>query len=123
RALRGVVGVAEVTTYEVGGERSDVVLQAGERHRASSEDLSRYRVRAQNGQLVPLSQVAKIAPGTGPAAIEHIGRGRSVMIYATTLPGASTSEILATLDRTAASLEMPADYTTTLSGQDRKSVV
>src|SRR5690606_21806399 len=48
-ALRVLVGGADVTTYEVGGEQYDVVLQAGERHRASSEDLSRYRVRAQNG--------------------------------------------------------------------------
>ena len=42
------------------------------------------------------------------------------MVYATTLPGSSTAALLRTLDTKAASLEMPATYSTALTGQARE---
>ena len=82
--------------------------------------LDRYQIRALDGRLVPLSQVARVVAGVGPAAIEHVGRERSVMVYATTLPGASTAQLIQTLDRTADSLDMPPSYSTALTGQARE---
>jgi hypothetical protein len=115
-ALRILVGGADVTEIAVAGEQFDVNLRAGEAFRRSAEDLDRYQIRALDGRLVPLSQVARVVEGVGPAAIEHVGRERSVMVYATTLPGASTAQLIQTLDRTADSLDMPPSYSTALTG-------
>ncbi|MCA9618952.1 MAG: efflux RND transporter permease subunit, partial [Myxococcales bacterium] len=119
-ALRVLVGGTDVTTFEQAGDQFDVQLRARERDRTTTSDLDRYRVRSQTGELVQLSQVAKISEGTGPAAIERLARGRSVLVYATLLPGASTNAILKALDDEAARLQMPSTYSTTLTGQSRE---
>ncbi|MCA9576571.1 MAG: efflux RND transporter permease subunit [Polyangiales bacterium] len=119
-ALRILVGGADVTNIAVAGDQYDVNLRAGEEFRRSAADLDRYEVRALDGRLVPLSQVARVVEGVGPAAIEHVGRERSVMVYATTLPGASTAKLIQTLNRTAAELNMPPGYSTALTGQARE---
>lgn len=118
--LRVLVGGVDVTRLEIAGEQYDVNLRAQEEHRRGIPDLDLYRVRAADGSLVPLSQVTRIEEGLGPAAIEHIGRERSVTVYATVLPGASTSEILASLDQTAESFDMPPTFSTALSGQAKE---
>ncbi|MEZ4471327.1 MAG: efflux RND transporter permease subunit [bacterium] len=78
--LRVLVGGLKVTDLAVGNDRFDVRLRARPDQRTGGADLDRYRIRGANGTLVPLSQVARLVPGVGPAAIEHLGRERSVMI-------------------------------------------
>lgn len=119
-ALRILVGGADVSELEVDGDRFEVNVRARSEDRRWAHDLDRYQVRAMDGTLVPLSQVAHIEESIGPAAIEHMARERSVLIYANTLPGASTAELLNVLDRTAASLHMPSTYGTMLTGQARE---
>ena len=118
--LRILVGGSDVTNIAVAGEQFDVNLRAGEAFRRTSSDLDRYQVRALDGRLVPLSQVAHIVEGVGPAAIERTGRERSVMVYATTLPGASTAALIQNLNETSVSLGMPPAYGTALTGQARE---
>lgn len=118
--LRVLVGGADVTTLEIAGDQFDVNLRAKESARRSKLDLERYTVRANDGSLVPLSQVVRLSDGESPASIEHIGRERSVLIYATLTGDGSTGDILASLDEAAEALDMPAAYSTTLSGQAKE---
>ncbi len=118
--LRVLVGGTTVTTFDDTTDQFDVLLRARERDRRTAEDLDRYKVRSTSGELVALSQVASTKRGVGPAAIERLDRGRSVLVYATLLPGASTNDVLKQLDRTSAELNMPASYTTSLSGQSKE---
>ena len=118
--LRVLVGGLDVTDVQIEGEQYEVNLRAAERYRRHAGDLEGFEVRAVDGTLVPLSQVVAVQEGESPAAIEHIGRQRSVRIYATTLPGASTGDLLQTLDETAESLEMPETYSTALTGQAKE---
>jgi len=118
--LRALVGGLDATQIEVDGDQYDVRVRAADEFRRTEADLSRYQIRAASGQLVPLSQVARIVRGTGPTAIEHSNRQRSVLVYATTLPGASTADLIRTLDERSAALNMPASYSTALSGQAKE---
>jgi HAE1 family hydrophobic/amphiphilic exporter-1 len=119
-ALRVLVGGVDVSELEIDGDRYDVNVRARAEDRRWAEDLDRYKVRAMNGALVPLSQVAHIEESVGPATIEHTARQRSVMIYANLHPGASTAKLLQGLDRTARELDMPSAYSTMLTGQARE---
>ena len=118
--LRVLVGGLTATELALGNDRFDVRLRARPDQRTGAADLDRYQVRASNGTLVPLSQVARLVESKGPAAIEHLGRERSVLIYGTTLPGASTASILQALESKAKSLQMPSTYSTRLTGQARE---
>jgi HAE1 family hydrophobic/amphiphilic exporter-1 len=118
--LRTLVGGLDVTELTLDGQQHQVNLRASAEHRTSAQDLDRYHVKAQNGALVPLSQLARVEESTGPSVIERIDRERSVTVYATTLPGASTSALLKSLDQSADSLGMPSTYSTALSGQAKE---
>jgi hydrophobic/amphiphilic exporter-1 (mainly G- bacteria), HAE1 family len=119
-ALRILVGGLDVTELTLGGERYDVNLRASAEFRARAEDLDQYQVRAQNGTLVRLSQLVRVEPGVGPSVIEHIGRQRSVTVYANVLPGSSTASLLDLLDRRAEALHMPPSFSTALTGQAKE---
>ena len=118
--LRVLVGGMDVTSLELDGDQFDVNLRAGASFRRTAESLENFRVRASDGTLVALSQVTRVAEGESPAAIEHKGRQRSVLIYAMTEPGASTGDLIANLNETAESLDMPSTYSTALSGQAKE---
>lgn len=118
--LRTLVGGFDATTIQVDGDQYDVNVRAVESSRRNETDLTRYQVRSSTGALIPLSQVAHIDEGVGATAIEHSSRQRSVLVYATTLPGADTSGLLAGLQRKSAQLRMPPGYSTALSGQAKE---
>lgn len=118
--LRLLVGGLDVSEVELDGNRYDINIRAQADSRRWADDLARYQVRAMNGALVPLSQVARVEESVGPTAIERNGRQRSVMIYATIHPGASTAALLNLLDKKAAELDMPSTYSTMLTGQARE---
>ncbi|MBC7172572.1 MAG: efflux RND transporter permease subunit, partial [Polyangiaceae bacterium] len=119
-ALRMLVGGYDASELEIDGNRYDVHVRARAEDRRVATSLARYKVRAANGQLIPLSQITRLEESVGPAAIQHTSRERSVMVYATTLPGASTASLLAHLDRTSESLGMPSTYSTALTGQAKE---
>lgn len=118
--LRVLVGGMDVTTVELDGEQYDVQLRAGSTHRRSAADLEAFRVRASDGSMVALSQVTQVDEGESPSAIQHHSRQRSVLVYAMTAPGASTGDLIATLQDTAESLQMPSTYSTALAGQAKE---
>ena len=117
--LGTLVGGRDVTDLQLGTEQYDVRVQATEVARARGE-LERFTVRASSGRLVPLAQVTRLREGVGPTAIERMSRQRSVTVYATTLPGASTATILQRLEEATVELAMPADYSTDLAGRAKE---
>lgn len=118
--LRILIGGQDVTKLALDGKQFDVNLRAGEDHRRQIADLERYKVRAADGRLIPLSQVTRIDEGRGPSAIQRVARDRSILIYAYVTSEASTANILRALDETVESFGMPAGYSTLLTGQAKE---
>jgi HAE1 family hydrophobic/amphiphilic exporter-1 len=86
------------------GERDrDVRVQLAPDARATAEALASLTVPApaRGGRLVELSEVAAVAPGTGPATIERMNRQRQITLGAT-LDGRSLGDVVRELDRTLA---------------------
>ena len=122
-ALLSAVPPERVVHFVVGGRHFFASLDTltwCDGSKITTEAIGNLTLSTPSGARIPLSQVARVVDGIGPAAIEHVGRERSVMVYATTLPGASTAQLIQTLDRTAASLDMPPGYSTALTGQARE---
>lgn len=114
-----LVGGQDVSDVLLGTDQYDVRIQAGEAWR-NREEIERFQVRSDSGALIPLSQVTTIKEGLAPTGIQRLGRQRSVTVYANTLPGASTAEILQTLAKASADLKMGPGYTTQLAGQAKE---
>jgi multidrug efflux pump subunit AcrB len=108
------VGGIRVGKYSTGGRRIDVrvKLMAGQRSRP--EDISRLRVRARNGELVPLSSLVVFEEQAALQAITRRDRERAISIYANVAPGHAQADALGIVERLGRGL--PVGYRVVLGG-------
>ena len=92
--INALVGGVRVGKYSTGGRRLDVrvKLMAGQRSRP--EDISRLRVRARNGELVPLSSLVIFEEQAALQAITRRDRERAISVFANVAPGHAQDEAL-----------------------------
>lgn len=112
--INALVGGIRVGKYSTGGRRLDVrvKLMAGQRSRP--EDISRLRVRARNGELVPLSSLVLFEEQAALQAITRRDRERAISIYANVAPGHAQAEVLRVVEGLGKTL--PVGYRVVLGG-------
>ena len=74
-----------------------VQLQGGDR--SSPADVLRLLVRNRDGTLIPLSNLVRLEPTTGPTSINHSELSRAISIRAQAKRGVSSGQAMATLER------------------------
>jgi HAE1 family hydrophobic/amphiphilic exporter-1 len=77
----------------------DVRVQFPQADRNTVEDLMNVRVRAQDGTLVPLGDVATFTWTKAPTRIERLNRQRVVNVMSDLLPGYSTGQVQGPLEK------------------------
>ncbi|HYO98573.1 MAG TPA: efflux RND transporter permease subunit, partial [Polyangiaceae bacterium] len=118
--LQLFVGGAEISTYVEAGETYPLFLRGEPRFRADLEGMALLTVPSSRLGSVPLLDVVRAEPGTGPAAIERSNRRRQVMLLANVAPGMSQGEVNAAVEREIQSLRMPPEYSAGPLGQSRE---
>lgn len=103
------------------GETRDVVVRLKPESRQRAADLARLplTVQAADGgppMTVPLSQLATIREGLGPAAVNHLDGERVVILQANT-SGRSLNEVLADINARIATVPLPPGYRITQGGE------
>jgi len=112
--INALVGGIRVGKYSTGGRRLDVRLKLMAGQRSRPEDISRLRVRARNGQLIPLSSLVAFDEQAALQAITRRDRERAISIYANVSPGHSQSEALRVIEGLGGNL--PVGYRVVLGG-------
>jgi HAE1 family hydrophobic/amphiphilic exporter-1 len=121
QSLRPAFAGIEVGDWvDPSGETRDVRVRFASASRARSADLEQIpiAVGAASGQprLIPLGQVARVAPALGPAIINHLDRDAVVRVEANTA-GRPLSEVLADVKRVTAAIDLPPGVRLTEGGQ------
>jgi hydrophobe/amphiphile efflux-1 (HAE1) family protein len=93
RALQLLVGGQKVSTYAENGEEYDVRLRATSEYRTDEDRLQLLTVPSRKLGIVPLSDVVRIKPGTGPATISRYNRERQVTFMANPAQGYSEAAV------------------------------
>jgi HAE1 family hydrophobic/amphiphilic exporter-1 len=117
QALNVLIAGDAVTTFNVGNNQYDVTLRAEERFRSSLEGLERVRVSSSTRGTVPITEVVRIVPGTGPSSIERLNRQRQVTLTAQMAPDASQTSLMSQIDAVVADLDLPPGYAAAPAGQ------
>ncbi len=120
QALNILSAGQRVSVFSEGSNQYDVVVQADEAFRRSRDNLQFFTVASTNGGTVGLEKLVKIEQGLSPASISRLNRQRQVTVSASLPPNASESDALRVLQGYAASLNMPEEYTTGVTGQSRE---
>jgi multidrug efflux pump len=111
RTIETMMGSREVGTYVQGGEEYRILLQAREGDRSTPYDLQNIFVRtsqggalgligagAQQGGLVPLSNVVVLSERARPQSLAREDRVRAITISASLAPGYTLGEALAFME-------------------------
>ena len=109
-----------VSTFSEGSQQYDVVVRAEEQYRRDRSNFRYFTVASSNGGTVDLERVVKINEGVAPSSINRLNRQRQVTVSAGLPPNTSESDAVAKLQKFAADLNMPAEYTTGVTGQSKE---
>ena len=87
RTLETLLGGRQVTRFKREGKQYDVIVQLEAKDRDTPADLSAIYVRAKDGRLVQLSNLARVRETVGPKELNHFNRQRAAVISANVAPG------------------------------------
>jgi HAE1 family hydrophobic/amphiphilic exporter-1 len=119
QSLNFLVGDNEVTNFQQGGEQYEVHVRAAQQFRSDEEGISLLTVPgspaggaggSRGESVVPLSQVVKFVPQTGPATIQRLNRNREVTVQANILPGGSAADVTAALEKSFKAQNLGPEY-------------
>ena len=116
RSLQILLGGENITQFNRGNRRYEVVVQAEDAFRADPADITELPIRTATGEMLPLGSVVSLVPTTTPPEINHFNRFRSATIEGSPAPGTSLGEALEAL-QALADETLPDDLRTELSGE------
>src|SRR5687768_6553713 len=101
-------------------EDYDVQLRLIDADRSDVGAISRLYVPSSRGGLIRLDNVVKITRETSPSRIDRLDRERQVSMRASVAPGYALADRIEALRGQVAEMNLPAAYTTTVSGRARQ---
>lgn len=107
RALLNAYGSTQVSTIYAADDTYQVILELLPDKQANPNALEQLYVKASTGKLVPLSAVASITMGSGPASINHQGQIPAITLAFNLKPGVALSQAVATIDKIKAKIHFP----------------
>ena len=122
-AMRLMVGgderVSRFHDAEV-NEDYDVELRLAEGSRNDPDTISRLYVPTRTGKLVRLDNLVRVQPAQSVSQINRLDRQRQVMMQASVAPGYGLADRNQALIEAARDLNMPAGYSTLITGRGRE---
>ena len=118
--LRLLVAGDKVSDYTDRGEQYEVHVRAIADARNRLDELKMITVPSNKFGTVPLDDVVRFEPGTGPAQINRLGRTRQVTISANLTPGTSEQGVHRGHRRSHQQLNMGPEYKTGLLGKSKE---
>jgi multidrug efflux pump len=109
-SLQAYLGSFYVNDFNRFGRTWQVNIQADAPFRVDADIIRQLKVRNGDGDMVPLGAVAGVEDSAGPVQITRYNMLPAAAINGASLPGVSTGNVLATMERLAR--ELPRDMTT-----------
>jgi HAE1 family hydrophobic/amphiphilic exporter-1 len=113
-ALYDAYGQRQVSTIYTDINEYWVVLEVEPQFQRDPSALSLLYIRSSNGNLVPLSAVAKLSRGIGPLTVSHVGQLPSVTISFNLKPGYSLGTAVSQVEKIKG--DLPATITASFQG-------
>ncbi len=101
-------------------EDYDIQLRLEDRYRNSADAIGHLYVPSSRGDLVRLDNLVTIKRDTSPSRIDRLDRERQVSLRASVAPGYALADRIEAMRGAVADMNLPATYTTTVSGRGRE---
>ncbi len=114
--LYAAYGAEQISTLYTPTAQYDVILKLDPKYQTDSSMLSLVNINSANGNLVPLTTLAKIVNNVGPLSISHFGQSPSVTVSFNLQDGYSISDAVPKVNEAIRELQMPATITGSFQG-------
>ena len=121
--LSATLGTLYINDFNKFGRTWQVLMSADSEYRHKPEDISALHVRGANNQMVPLSAFTTVRYSSGPDTLDRFNNLPAVKIMGSGVPGISSGEALANVDRIMKEI-LPPDFSYEWSGasfQEKRS--
>ncbi len=116
-----LLGSTYVNDFTIYGRNFRVVTQADSTYRSSLDELNKYYVRNNQGNMIPLGSLVSSSVVESPALITHYNVNRSIEINGSAKPGFSSGQAITALEETA-DRYLPTGYSYEFSGMSREEI-
>ena len=97
-ALQVFMGSVYVNDFNFNNRSYRVYVQAEPQYRSHPDDIGRYYVRSNAGQMVPLDNLVKIGETANPSVISHYNLFRAAEIDGSAAPGRSSGDAISEME-------------------------
>jgi multidrug efflux pump len=118
--LQILLGGMDVSTFKLGGETYNVMVQLDHHHRDDPRDILNFAVRGNAGELIPLSSVIQQRETMVPREIPHYNRRRAVTVSANLTDELSQGEAIGITERIAGEVLDGSGYVLRWPGEAEK---
>ena len=119
--LAVLVGGNYVNRFNLQGRSYEVIPQVPRDKRLSAEDLTRYYVKASNGQPIPLSTVVSVSTDVQPNALNKYNQLNAATFSAVPMPGVTMGQAVEFLEQQAREI-LPAGFNHAYLSESRQYV-
>lgn len=119
RTLETMLGGRQVTRFKQDGEQYEVIVRVAPGDRTTPGDISNIYVRANNGEMIQLSNLVEVIEAVSPQSLNHFNRLRAAIISAQLSPGYSLGQALEHI-QSVADATLPPTVQTDLNGISRE---
>ena len=96
--LQIFMGSQYVNDFDFGSRAYRVYVQADQQFRSSPEDMKRYYVRSETGDMIPLANLVTVSETTSPQVIGHYNLFRSAELFGAAAPGFSSGQAIEAME-------------------------
>ncbi len=97
-SLQLYLGGTYANDFNQFGRTWQVNLQADPKFRLHPEQISQFRVRSRQGNIVPLGAVATVSQSTGPSMVQRYNGVEATAVNGASVPGVSTGDVVKMVD-------------------------
>lgn len=102
--LEVFLGSRYVNDFNAFARTYRVYVQADKQFRSNPAAIGQLYVRSVSGEMIPLSNLVKVTPTSGPQTISHYNLSRSIEINGNAAPGYSSGQAIEVMERLAAEI-------------------
>ncbi len=121
RSLSTLLGGGFINRFNLQGRAYEVIPQVADRFRRDGSQLNQYYIRAEEGQMVPLSTVVQLTHDVQPNRLTQFQQLNSANIQGVMLPNVTLGAALDFLETKAAEI-LPPGYSVNYAGESRQFV-
>lgn len=114
--LRTLINGTSASKFRQGDQEFDILVRLREQDRRNPQDVVLLPLVAPGGVQVPLSSVAKLVPGSGPAAIDRKNRERIISVGGNS-GNSAQGDIASEVDTRLKAMNLPPEVSYTFGGQ------